>query len=426
MKKYLIVGVSLRSRGGEAMVFEACKKIKEINEDNEISMATVNFHYDLNFLKKVKNPYNINVLDLSSRHSSNRYINFILNHAYSLYDLVVALLNNKLLKYLNLKLNYKEKLTKYIDNTDIIIQIAGISFTENFGIFSAMNWTKQMLLARIMNKKYFCLPQSYGPSGKLIKFFAKIGLNQVTYIMARGKKSIDYLNSLNLKNKNIAFVPDLAFSYEDPTEHEDDKIYKRFGIDASKKYVGIILNAHLYNWKGEQIIKLFSKIVDFLIDNFNYNVILIAHEVNEDNAIDDRFINSLIYDNSVNMRNILNITDELRANEIKSIIKRCDFTICSRFHGMISSLKMGVPPLIIGWADKYHEIMELFNLESLVMDYRSINENEIINKIKFLLDNKSNMVDKIHQNLNKYKNSSEIMKKIIEKFVANHAQKEDS
>lgn len=415
MKKYLIVGVSIRSRGGEAMVFEACKKIKEIDEDNEISMATGNFNYDSNFLKKVQNPYKINVLDLtSSRHSRNRYINFGLNRAYSLYDVVLVLLNNKLLKYLNLKLTYKNKLTKYIDGADIIIQIAGISFTENFGISGAMNWAKQMFLSRIMNKKYFCLPQSYGPSGKLIKFFAKIGLNQVTHMMPRGKKSIDYLNSLNLKNKNITFVPDLAFSYDDPTELEDEKIYKRFGIDVSKKYVAIIPNTHLYNWEGGEIIKLFSKVIDYLIDTFNYSVILIAHEVNEDNIIDDRFVNNLIYETCVNKMSILNITDELRANEIKSLIKLCDFTICSRFHGMISSLKMEVPPLIIGWADKYHEIMELFNLENLVMDYRDINKDKIIKKINFLLDNKLSIVDKIDKNLSKYKNSSEIMKEIIE------------
>jgi colanic acid/amylovoran biosynthesis protein len=409
MKKYLIVGVSIRSRGGEAMVFEACKKIKEIDEDNEISMATSNFHYDSNFLNKVRNPYKITTLDLaSSRHSRNRYINFGLNLAYSLYDTVLVLLNNKLLKYLNLKLNYKNKLIKYINGTDIIIQIAGISFTENFGIFSAMNWAKLMLLSRIMNKKYFCLPQSYGPSGKLIKFFAKFGLNRVTHMMPRGKKSIDYLNKLNLKNKNITFVPDLAFSYDDPTELKNGEIYKKFDIDRSKKYVGVIFNTH------EVIIKLFSKVIDHLIDNYNYNAILIAHEVNEDNIIDDRFVNNLIYETCVNKINILNITDELRANEIKSLIKLCDFTICSRFHGMISSLKMEVPPLIIGWADKYHEIMELFDLENLVMDYRDLNKDKIIKKIDFLLDNKLSIVDKIDKNLSKYKNSSEIMKEIIE------------
>lgn len=415
MKKYLIVGVSIRSRGGEAMVFEACKKIKEIDEDNEISMATSNFHYDSNFLNNVRNPYKITTLDsASSRHSSNRYINFGLNLAYSLYDNVLVLLNNKLLKYLNLKLNYKNKLIKYINCTDIIIQIAGISFTENFGIFSAMNWAKLMFLSRIMNKKYFCLPQSYGPSGKLIKFFAKFGLNRVTHMMPRGKKSIDYLNSLNLKNKNITFVPDLAFSYDDPTELKNGQLYKKFDIDTSKKYVGVIFNTNLYNWRSEVIIKLFSKVIDHLIDNFNYNVILIAHEVNEDNIIDDRFVNNLIYETCVNKMSILNITDELRANEIKSLIKLCDFTICSRFHGMISSLKMQVPPLIIGWADKYHEIMELFNLENLVMDYRDPNKDKIIKKIDFLLDNKLSIVDKIDNNLSKYKNSSEIMKDIIE------------
>ena len=413
-KKYLIVGVSLRSRGGEAMVFEACKKIKEINEYNEILLATTSFEYDLNFLKKVQNPYKIKVLDLTRPgHSSSGYINFGLICIYTLYDFL-AILINKLLNHFKIKLNYKDKLTRYMDEADVIIQIAGISFTQNIGLLSAMNWAKQMLFAKIMGKKYFCLPQSYGPSGKLIKFFAKIGLNQVTHIMPRGRKSLDYLKSLNLKNKNITFVPDLAFAYDDPSEHEDEEVYKNFKIDFSRKYIALIPNTHLYNWEGQRIIKLLSEIIDYLIDTYNYYVILIAHEVRADNSIDDRFVNNLIYENCVNKKNVLNITDDLRANEIKSLLKVCDFTICSRFHGMISSLKMKVPPLVVGWADKYEETMELFNLENLVIDYKDLNKDDIIKKIKFLLDNRLDIVEKIDKNLGKYKNSSDIMKKIIE------------
>jgi len=87
--------------------------------------------------------------------------------------------------------------------------------------------------------------------------------------------------------------------------------------------------------------------------------------------------------------NILNIQEDLRANEIKSLLKRCDFTLCSRFHGMVSSLKVGIVPIVIGWSNKYFEIMKLFNLEDLVMDYSQSSAKVIEEKISYVRSNNS-------------------------------------
>ncbi len=416
MKKYLIVGVSLRSRGGEAMVFEACKKIREIDKNNEISMVTTNFNYDSNFLDKVKNPYGIKAYaPISAKHCKTKYINLGLGAVYLLYDIVSAILNTKLLKYFGLKINYRGELSQHIAKTDVIIEIAGISFSQDFGVLSALGRFHRMLLSKVMDKKYFCLPQSYGPSDNIIiNIFAKLGLNWATYIMPRGKKSLEYLAKLHLGNKKITFVPDLAFSYVNPTGVEDRKIYSRLAIDVSRRYVCVMPNTNIFKWDKTRMMEMFPGIIDYLITNLDYGVILIPHEVNDAGLIDDRFVNNLIYKNSDHKRNILNIADDLRANEVKSLIKLCDLTVCSRFHGVISSLKMEVPPVVVGWADKYYELMELFSLENLVIDYRIANQQNIISKIDYVLSNRIAITEKIHQNLYSLRNSSEIVKHIIE------------
>jgi len=309
---------------------------------------------------------------------------------------------------------FHTKLFAEFNRSDAILQIAGISFTENFGILSAYQWMFTMLAAKYLGKQYYCLPQSFGPSNsKFITIFAKIGLNAVTYIMPRGKKSQFFLKNLQLRHQNISFIPDLAFSYENPKISADEKIYSQYNLSTDKKYFAVIFNSHLLSWVGTPIIDLIAEEIDFLILKHGFNVLLVAHEVNEAGRIDDRYVNQLIYKKSNQKANIILINEDLRANEVKSLIKICEFTICARFHGMISSLKVGVVPVIIGWADKYFEIMELFNLEHLVVDYHHINQMILNEKIDSVLNNNSELKHQIFEKNSQFESGSELMKQII-------------
>ena len=165
MKKFLITGVSVRSKGGEAMVFETYKKIMEIDPDNKVSLLSTNPEYDISFINKVSEPIDIDVLDgLSPGFVKNRYLNFGVTKLIKVRDLLSMVLNRVFLRHSNWQIGYKSPQFKHIAACDCVLQIAGISFSKDFGRFSAFGWAKQMLLVRIMGKKYFCMPQSMGPS----------------------------------------------------------------------------------------------------------------------------------------------------------------------------------------------------------------------------------------------------------------------
>jgi len=415
MKKFLITGASVRSKGAEAMVFETYKKIMEIDPDNKVSLLSVNPEYDTSFINKVPESIDIEILDgLSPRFVKNRYLNFGVTKLIKVRDLLSMVLNRVFLRHSNRRIGYKSPQFKHIAACDCVLQIAGISFSKDFGRSSAFGWAEQMLITRIMGRKYFCMPQSIGPSDDwFINFCAKCGLNNVTYIMPRGDKSVEYLKKLNLQNSRVQFVPDLAFAFDNPCEEEDQKIYSRYGLDRTKKYVAVVFNTHLYNWGGMSMVRMLSTIIDNMIESYGYTVMLIAHEVNDKSRVDDRYVNNIIFDLCKNKSDLLNIQDDLRANEIKSLLKCCDFTLCSRFHGMISSLKVGVVPIVIGWADKYFEIMKLFNLEDLVVDYSQGSVKDIEDKISYVMSHNPELKEQIQSFLPHYENSSEIMKKII-------------
>jgi len=412
MKRYLIIGASFRGRGAEVMILETYRKIMEIDKTAKISMATNHYKFDSNFLSKTTEAYNINVLNLEYNNfaSKNRKICFVFDIILMFIDIIIININRIFSG--SVKVGYCSKLAKYIDQSDIILQIAGISFTQKMGVPFAVLWTNQMLLSHFMGKIYICMPQSFGPSGFLIKRIAKIGLENAAFIMPRGHESIKYLNNLKLKNKNIAFVPDLSFAYRNPSTEESSSTYNKLSIDLSKKYIGILFNSHLYRWAGEDMIQLFAKVSDYLIDKYGYNIILIPLELSQ-YYMDDVYCNNLILASCKNKERIHNVTENLRANEIKSLIKLCDFTICARFHGMVFSLNMNVPPLVISWADKYKEIMELFGLDYLVIAYTRANIHDLTKNIDYIKNNKCEISNKIKSEYAEIKFLSEKVKDII-------------
>lgn len=420
--KFLITGVSLRSKGGEAMVLETHRMIKKIHASNDISMLSDNPEYDSFFFKHQSGMPDVLVhSNKPKKHGDHTLINYLIQSFIALMDFSATIVNRLFSRRISLKIPYYSPLYKQIDSCDCVLQIAGISFSSDFGRISAFGWMHQMVIAFLMQKKYFCLPQSIGPSTDwFINLCAKIGLNRVSSIMPRGVKSIQYLDTVHIKKPLIQFVPDLAFSFPNPGKDDGNIIVERYGIDPSRKYFAVLFNTHLYNWGGDRTILMICNIIDWITEKYDYHAILIAHEVNDQSKIDDRYVNELIWENCARKEKIIIIKDDLRANEIKSLLKCCEFSLCSRFHAMISSLKVGIIPIVIGWADKYYEIMELFHLEHLVLRYENCQVEDIKRVISSVLSRKAEIIIQIQSNLSKYDDSSEKMRKIIEQNLLLH------
>jgi colanic acid/amylovoran biosynthesis protein len=59
-------------------------------------------------------------------------------------------------------------------------------------------------------------------------------------------------------------------------------------------------------------------------------------------------------------KRVILIQDDLNAIELENVLEQYDFVIASRYHAIIHSYKKGVPALIIGWAQKYSELVQEF------------------------------------------------------------------
>lgn len=394
MAKFLITGVSLRSKGGVAMVLESLNLLGK-----QHNYALISHYLDDDEAVTRENKADIKLIPAkpSVHQSVNAYKLEILK---MIFDLVTFAF-----------FRFSQYATE-VSKRDAVLQVHGISFSEQFGLNDTLTTFLKVSIAKLLRKKFIAMPQSYGPNrNKVQRFFAKKALNMMDAVMPRGKVSVDFVKKLAPESK-YEFVPDLAFNYRNPGIDEIDEVKKKFNLSDQKKYVALIPNVLFIKWQKEKVIKHYQSLIEKLSLK-GYSFIFISHEY-DDVHIDDRYFCKEIIKG---LRNIdYFFTDQkLTALEIKSLLSLCEFSICSRFHGMISSLTMGVTPYVIGWSNKYYEIMDLFGLKNNVQDYKEfdleqfleiINDSNIeeskkiistkVDYLSDLLNRKIKMVVKVH------------------------------
>lgn len=77
----------------------------------------------------------------------------------------------------------------------------------------------------------------------------------------------------------------------------------------------------------------------------------------------------------------------------------CDLNIVSRFHAMIASLTLCKPLVVMGWGHKYQEVMNQFELNDYVFDYKKNDPAMLVDKIVSALNSREFIEDCIRTKL---------------------------
>ena len=378
MKKFLIAGVSLRSKGGSAMVQAACRLI---GKEHKYKLLTFFPEMENEAFRSFECDVNLDFIPYTALR--NRNLAFKVEGALMALDWILGSITGRKLIF------SLSRYAKFMKNIDAILEINGISFSDHYGFNGAFTSFLRMKIASFAKKPYFCLPQSYGPiNSSTNRNLAKHGLECTKAIFPRGMKSMDLVEKLNLFKPVVKFLPDLAFAFNNPLEECTANVLYKYNIASTEKYAAVIPNILFIRWGFSETVSYYKEIIEYFYKKYGYKFILIPHQYN-DAGTDDRTFNNEIFDKIENKSCLIKIDDMLTANEIKSLISVCDFSLCSRFHGMISSLKMGVEPFVISWAEKYHEIMDLYGLIENVQDHKQIKTQIFIERIESRLNENS-------------------------------------
>lgn len=352
---FLITGAQFANKGAQSMLFVAVSEIRKRFEDAYIYYLPINVREDY-------------PLDIMSRYSFN---------------------------ILRQRTEYGSNLYEILPLLTAIIDVSGYGLSSNWNSDWYIN---HISLARQYKVPMYLMPQSFGPFDFEQAMDTKIAelLKYPRVIFAREREGMDLLQS-KYHLTNVRISNDLVLQHKglDIDLIYREKVNPEYPKLLTEKNVGIVPNIRNFEFGNERLILKFYELIIELLLMLDKNVYIFAHS-------DDMAVCRKIYYNHKGNRKVCLIEKELDCIEYCMFIRQFDFLIASRFHAIVHAYKEGIPCIAIGWARKYHELLQLVNQEKYIFDVR-----EELNAIKL-----KNVLVEINKNIEK---EQKVIRKSLEK-----------
>ena len=200
------------------------------------------------------------------------------------------------------------------------------------------------------------------------------------------REEVTYHLLLSSGIKNVIQLPDPAFILpkNEPTFIKSDLDY--VGINISPLIIkketipGVVINS-------------FIRLIDYIIRETNFGVLLIPHVVWKSN--DDSEPLSLIYSSFVETGRVYMVND-CNSIELKGVISKCRFLVAARTHASIAGYSQCIPTLVIGYSVKSRGIArDIFgNDDQYVLPVRDIKDSEgLRNRFMWFQENEKQIID---------------------------------
>jgi polysaccharide pyruvyl transferase WcaK-like protein len=282
------------------------------------------------------------------------------------------------------------KLLEAYKSADVIIDIWGIIFADSMGggFVSRASMGLHLLIGKLLNKPVIKYTADMGPfRRRWNRLFAKFYLNKIDLILARGEITRNCLIELGITTP-IHVSPDTAFLLKSSSNQKINEVLSKEKL-KNKVIVGMSVSntvARKERDKNQYSITM-AQTADYLIKNLNAFVILIPNDIFP-NTHDDVYVAKKIYKRMDKKKEVMLITEEYPANELKGIIGECDLLIGARYHSIVAALSMCIPTLAIAWHHKYPQVMGLVGQEKYVCDIETLSFSELQAMIDSLWKNR--------------------------------------
>jgi len=274
-----------------------------------------------------------------------------------------------------------------IKTCDIVTNLFAIFYCDKFGVvkYSYLRMLKQVIgdslflfIGKMYGKKTVKSTSSFGPmDSKMNSKCARYAIKHLwDVVVAREVKSKEQIDKHVRCKKQIYVAPDMAnYMKYSP----DSRVTKCIGISVSHQIIK--------QWKSsDDYLNCIAVLCDYIVENTEYNVILIPNEF-QDGVYNDIDVANEIYEllkNKVNV-SILDVKKMLNS-EIKNVISSCDVIVSSRYHSCVAALSSGVPTLVLGWHYKYDELLALYGQRKYILSSENCTVSILLEKFKELFE----------------------------------------
>jgi len=367
MIKILVLHAGVSNKGTQALVFSLVDTIQKYIPNSEFTFMGVETDQKEILIKKQ--------LALKPLRNPDPWIYLIECSAI------------KVLKKIGISypISKKSNLFCYYDS-DVVINTGGDHLSgENFGLTSLLNISYAILL----DKPIVLYAESLGYyQNSFFSFIANQVLNRTTLITVREDLSKKYLEQNKITKPKVYLTADSAFNLEPVSQSSVLEILLNESIDVNHKpIIGINPSGLISQYRkssskdsNEEIVSIFARLIDSVIEKFNANIIMIPHVYTE--KVSDKKIISKIYNLVTNKSNVNIIQNEYNAKELKGIIGICDLFVGARMHATIAATSMYVPTVGIAYSHKMYGIIgQMLKQENYIIDIKDLSYDILMNKI---------------------------------------------
>lgn len=285
----------------------------------------------------------------------------------------------------------------------VVVDVAGISFVDGRGfaitIYNAIMTGVPLLLGVPTVKA----AQALGPFSTFPnKVLARLVLPHLAAICARGRKTREHLDTLELTN--VHNVADLAFSL-----NEAAMLPPHIAVQlnaAGDDYIVVMPSAvvrGLFEAQGGNYVSAVAELVRGLRTATGLGVVIAPHSYRvgqPEGRMNDgpvcRQVAAACGDDAM----VMGIDADLTAGELRHLVASGSVLITSRFHAMISGLATATPTVVVGWSHKYKEVLDDFGLADYGMDTQELNQPQhVVEKVTAALASRVDIQQQIRSAL---------------------------
>ena len=321
-------------------------------------------------------------------------------------------------------------------NCDAVISMMGISYVGDGvrGAFEGLSSYSNLYYANKHKKPFTHFIQSFGPFDDWkVRLFAKRDFAQVDFVPARGKESARYCKAIVKNPEKVYDFPDIAILLRQADEQWTGDYLRKIKL-VEKNYIILSPSSVIYNMRasvggsiGEDYVRSFYLIASKLLSD-GETLLFLPHMYSDnkyecDREICHRVLNLLKNDvNDVSRCKI--IKDDLDVWQAKSLIAKSKRAIVSRYHALVAAVSTGVPVVTVGWNIKYYDLMQYYGVESMAVDTRKNNPQQLAEKVfaklvEYESENYREMViQKQHENAEKVEFAFDLLCEWLKEHVS--------
>ncbi|MDE7310189.1 MAG: Coenzyme F420 hydrogenase/dehydrogenase, beta subunit C-terminal domain [Eubacterium sp.] len=330
----------------------------------------------------------------------------------------------------------KNKMLKAYEKTDLVIDEAGIAFSDSRGWILNTYAFVCAAIPMLMGVPVVKYSQALGPFHQgYNRILAKWILPKMKLVVARGRLSYRHLRAAGIRERVVCYA-DGAFTMP-PAPEAEERIKKRcqkagFSHTAALSVSSVV--ERRCKKAGIDYCKIMAAFIAYL-NKRGFQVCMFANAArihskkprNNDLMTGDKIARAYWErehgkkgcrgQKEHGKRGLVWEHKEMDAEEIRALIAQCECLVASRFHAMVFALSEQVPVMLIGWSHKYQEVMEQFGLSEYASDYLSLSLSKLEQGFAHFWENRDLIRRSIKENLPAVQKSSEKNIKHIVKIL---------